>query len=167
MTFVDHHQVVFGEIIQQTKGACSRISSVQIARVIFNTTAIPEFADHLQVKFCAFVQAFGFQVFPDFFEVGDLLDEVFLDLVDCILQDVRGGDKQVGRVDAQSFKLFHYLVVFHIKRFDFFNFVSEKMDAVGKCSIGRVDGDRVSLYFKSAAFDFCFCTGVQAADQGV
>ena len=82
-----------------------------------------------------------------------------------ILQNIWTGDKQIGRIDVQTFKIFHNAVVFDIKRFDFFNFISKKMHAVRIFAVRRVDGNGISFDLKGAAFDFGFGTSVETGDQ--
>ena len=51
MAFIDKHQKVLGKVIKQGKGGLPRISSIEIATVIFNTTTIPDLSHHFQIVF--------------------------------------------------------------------------------------------------------------------
>ena len=73
-----------------------------MAGVIFNAVAEAHFEHHFDVEFCALAEAFGFEVFAEFFEFSDALVEFFTDGADCALDFVVGGDELFCWVDGDG-----------------------------------------------------------------
>lgn len=64
VAFIDDHEVVVREIIQEAKGAGAGFAAVEKARIVFNAGAIAQFFDHFEVEGGAFFDAPGFGVAP-------------------------------------------------------------------------------------------------------
>ena len=131
VALVDEHQVVFREIVEQRRRRVAGRSSGQMARVVFDAVAVPEFLDHLQVKVGPFLDPLGLDepVFQT--EERDPLLEFGDDGLDGALAGDFGGDVVAGRKDGRPLQPFDDQAAQRIDFGDLLDPVAEKIDAQG------------------------------------
>ena len=161
MAFVDHHQEIVREVVQQAERTGSGLAPVQVARVVFNARAVAQLADHFEVKYGAFFEPLGLERTTHFGEMLHLRAQVQLNLLDGAIQHVWRRDKQIGGEDA---KLLHGrlpFVRYGVPLFNAFDFVAPKQHPIKNIAVGREDVYRVALYTKGSALEFTLCSAVK------
>ena len=61
MRLVDHHEIVVGEVIQQTGRTFSRLTSADMARIILDAGTGTDLRQHFQIEICALIESLRFQ----------------------------------------------------------------------------------------------------------
>ena len=61
VALVDEAQRALGEVVQQGIGRVTGLSAIEVARIILNAGAMPQFAYHFHIVGHPFLQAFGFE----------------------------------------------------------------------------------------------------------
>jgi len=100
VAFIDDHQKVVREKIEETERSFTRLTTVKIAGVVFDAGTMPQLLDHFHVVSDPFVQAFGLIGFANTIEKGHLFIQVFEYLLDGCINAFLTGHKEVGRENA-------------------------------------------------------------------
>ena len=79
MGFIDDGDEVGRKVVDETFGSIAGISSRELARVIFDSSAKANFTEHFEIIFSSHFNALGFDQAVLFFEVGDLLNFFLVD----------------------------------------------------------------------------------------
>ena len=145
VALVDHHQKIFGEIVQQAERAAARFPAVQVSGVVLDAGAVSQLADHFQVELRTLLQPFCFQKLSGGGEVFHTLSQVDLDLVDGVLQAVFSGYEDVGRIDAQVVVLGQVSVGRGIRALDLLDTVAKEVDTHRSVGIRGEDIDRIAF----------------------
>ena len=61
MRLIDYRKKVLGEVIQETGWRLPLASAIDVARIVFDAGAKPQFANHLQVKCGSHLDALGLE----------------------------------------------------------------------------------------------------------
>jgi len=148
VTFVNHHQVISGKIIEQTKWARARFPAVKVTRIVFYSGAITQFADHLQIIGHAIFNALCLHKFSGPFEKIDMFHKVILYFPDCKLNAILCCDKNSGRIDHTIILPFNRMAIFRIKEGNLFNFIPEKDNPDPIIGISRKNVNSIPFHTK-------------------
>ena len=99
MALIHHQEVILGEVVQQTEGARTGGTAVEVARIVLNARAVAQLLDHLQVVLHALLDALSLHRASLPFEVGNLLAQVEVDLLHGLVDALLGRDEEVGGVE--------------------------------------------------------------------
>ena len=69
MAFVDEHQMIVRQIVEQRGRRFARQASGEMARVVFDAVAVADLADHFQIEHGALVEALRFDQLAFLFEL--------------------------------------------------------------------------------------------------
>ena len=100
-------------------------------------------------------------------KVIHLFDQIILNFDYSILKNVGGSHKHVGWENGQPIEFFQRLVLYRIKRFYFFYFISEKMNFKSYISITGEHIDDVSIDSEISTVKNTRCARVEALNQFV
>ena len=82
MAFINDHQVIIRKIVQQAERTCALGASVEKTAIVFDSTAVAQLADHLEIKCGSFLNAFSLKVFLLPVEIFHLGKKFVLDIPD-------------------------------------------------------------------------------------
>ena len=167
MAFVDDHEEIVGEVIQQAEGAGAGAAAVEEAGVVFDAGAEAELLYHLEVVVHTLFEALGFEGLCDAFEVFSLAVELILYFMDDAGHLALGGHVEIGREDGGVLYLFDALAGLGFEAFYLLYLVAEEGDAVAVVGVGEVDVDGVAFYAESAAGEVTLATSIEAVDEAV
>ena len=167
VALVDHEQEVVREVIEQTEGALTGLSTVEVAAVVLNAAAEAQFPHHLEIVRGAFLEALPFNEPPLLIEPLDLLHHVLLDLPDALLQGVLAGHEQVGRIDTQRLEGVEDGSVFRVNGLDALDLIAPEVKANGVIGVSEEHVDHVSIDAKGATAEVAAGAVVEAFHQAV
>ena len=167
VAFVDDHEVIFREIIEQTERPLSRLTSVEVTRVILNARAEAELLHHFNIIYHAFFHAFGFNELALLFEGLHLLHHVLLYFPDGLRHGFATGYKQICRVNGNHFEVHYLLAGVDMNRMNRFDFVSEKRKAHRIIGISQIHIHIITLNTKSSACEIGARSAVEAFHQAM
>ena len=87
---VDEQDVVVGQVVEQRPRRLAGLPAGEVARVVLDAVAEPDFAQHLQVEVGALVQALGEDVPPVTVDANQM-QQVFINLVNNAADAMPGG----------------------------------------------------------------------------
>ncbi|MNQ74103.1 hypothetical protein D3C85_888550 [compost metagenome] len=103
--FVDHQQGVGRQVVKQGGRRLAGFTTGQVARVVFDTVAIPQFENHLQVETGALLQALGFNEFVVGAQVVQALLQLDFDPFDSSQQSFPRGHVMAFRIEGEARQL--------------------------------------------------------------
>ena len=152
MGFVHHQEPVIAEVVDERKGARSRCSVFDNARVVLDAAAHAGFANHFHVVASAARKARRFQHLAFLVEFREALGQFHLHT----LQNSRAafflGHKVLCRSDGH---LVHFLRDFagnDVEANEPVDFIAEKFDAESFFVVTRVNFNHVTVYAERTAF---------------
>ena len=104
-------------------------------------------------------------MFANFFKIIHLFHQILLNFPNRILQHIRRGHKHIGGVDGQFVKFFNNRSGFYIKAFNFFNFITKKMNPKGIIRITGIHFYRVAFDAEASRIKFGFGARIQTLHQ--
>ena len=165
--FVDEHQVIAGEIIQQSRRRLARHSSGEMARIIFNAVAVAHHLNHFQIKLHALVDALCFDGAALFFQLHFPPCQFFFDGLD-------GGDTSLVLhyvvrlgINRKASVLLLYRAEERVDLRQRFHLISPQLDAVGHVVIGGEDLDHIAAHAKCSSAKLAIGPLVEDIDQFV
>ena len=82
VALVNHHQVVFGEEVEQAVRTLPRLTAVKIARIVFYSGTVAQLLNHFQVIFHTFLDALCLDGVAHFLKKRNLFSQIILYLMD-------------------------------------------------------------------------------------
>ena len=151
VAFVDDHEKVFREKVEQTIGAHARLAAVEVARIVFDARAVTEFANHFEIIVHAFFETLGFEEFALLFEERHLRHQVVLYLVNGVFLAFFGGHEEVGGIDLVLVERTEAGSRHAVHFFDAIDLVAPEIDAQHIVGVGQKHIDRVAFHTEVAA----------------
>ena len=136
VAFVDNHQKIIWEVIDQAKRTSPWGSAIEKAGVVFDATTIAQLLYHFQIKGGALSNSIGFKAFAFLPEVFFLRRHFILNFSNDLVQPVLWGNIQIGREDGCLIKRANPFPSFFINGFNAFNFIPPKNHPKAPISIG-------------------------------
>ena len=161
VALINEYQEVVGEVVYEGEGPLAGLTAVEVAGIVFHAGAVAHLLDHLYVVFHALLQALGFQIFADGFEVLHLLHQIFLDLAHGLGAFFLGRNEVLGGVEVDLVHLLEDGPAYRVDEGDAVHFVPEELDAGGIIGPSQEDVNSVSAYAETAALKICFRPVVQ------
>ncbi|MCY1298383.1 hypothetical protein D9M68_707540 [compost metagenome] len=169
--FVDHQQRIGWQIVVERRRRLARSAPGEIAGVVFDTVAVAEFEDHLQVEAGALLQALGFHQLVGGAQLLQALLQLLLDLVHCLQQHLPRRHIVALGVEGEARQLADDLPGERVEGRQVFNLVVEQLDT-DRLEVGfrREYIDDITANAESSAGEIHVVAGVlelrQAAKQG-
>ena len=135
VAFVDKHEEVIGEVIEESERRFARPSAVEIAAVIFHAAAIADLAHHLDVVTGALFEALRFQQLAVVAEGPHFVFEIALDGGERRLHLGAAHGVVAGGEDTGVLELRRHLARDHLFLAEAVDLVAEKFDADGDLGI--------------------------------
>ena len=129
MALINDCEVVFGEIVEQTEWAHAGLPAIEIAGIVFDTAAMSQFLNHLEVVGYTLAQSLGLEQFTFVAEKLALSAEIDSNLVDGACRVLFRRHEDIGRIYVESVKLRQNGSRFRIHRADTFNFITPENNA--------------------------------------
>ena len=79
MAFIQKHDRIFGQVVGQSGWRFTRRRTTQVSGVVFNSFAMPEFAEHFKIKSRALLKPLGFDELAHAHQLFDALVQLQLD----------------------------------------------------------------------------------------
>ena len=98
MTFVDNHQIIFWEKIEQAIRTLARLAAIEIARVVLDARTVPQLFHHLHVILHPFLNTLGLNAVAKLVKEINLLNQIVLNTAYGMLRLVFRGDEKVGGI---------------------------------------------------------------------
>ena len=150
MALVHHKQEVFREEVEQAVGAFAGLPPIEVARIVFDTRAVPQFLDHLHVILHTFLNALCLNGVTYLVEVVHLLHKVVLDHAYGLLRLFFGSDEEVGRIEFIVLKRLHAVEGLCIHFLNGIDFIVPPRDAQHVVAVGHEYIHRVALHAEAA-----------------
>ena len=145
MGFVDEHEIILGEIVQQRVGRAARRPAGHDPAVILNAGAEADLPQHLHVIFRPLADALGFDELVVFLEIFDPGFHFRPDILQGLFHFVPGCDIMGGRIDGHMVYEAPGRAGDGVDLRDAVDLVAEKLDAQGVfVGIGQMDLQRVA-----------------------
>ena len=129
MALIDHEQKIFWKEVEQTVGASAGSSAIEIAAIVFDARAMPQFANHLNVVADALFQAFGLERLAHLLEECHLLHHVILNLADGPFLRFLARQEKIGRIEFVLVEGVEDMARVGIHLFDGVDFIAPEVDA--------------------------------------
>ncbi len=166
MRFVEHHQKIVGEEVDQRAGWLAGRSTLDRRAVVLDAVAIANFLHHLEVVLRAHSQSLRLEQLALFLEGGETLLEFGFDAGDGLGHAFRVGDV-VGRGEHhQLVEVGHLLTRERIDDADGLDLVAEQLDADRRLVVGGMDLDGVAPDPELAPHQVHVVSLVTHVDQG-
>ena len=162
---VDEGDEVFREIVDQAERALSGLTAVEIAAIVFDSGAVAEFFEHLDIVLDPLLDALGFEHLALALEVHHLLEEVVADLVDGGDGALFGGDEVVCRVDADFRNFLYHCSGAGVDHGDGIDLIAEKLDAYGVVGTAQKHVYGVAFCAERAAGELAFGAYVEGVHE--
>ena len=165
MGLVDEEDEVVGEVVDQRVRRAARRPAVEDPRVVLDARAEAELAHHLHVVAGALLEPVRLELLAVLLEVGDLVAELALDLVDRALHRLLLGHV-VGRgPDRDVVDHVEDLAGERVEVLDRLDLVAEELNPVGGLGVGGVDLEHLAPGAKGATGQVLVVAAVLHADQ--
>jgi hypothetical protein len=151
--FVDHQQIVVGEIVNQGVRLGPRRRAVEMAGVVLDARAVAHLLNHLDVVAGAGSQALGFEQFAVPLELHQPLFQLGLDARHRGCDAVLGHDVMDGGEHEQPVLRCKHFARCRIDKIQAFDLVAEHLDAVGELLIRGPQLDHVAAHAKTPALE--------------
>ena len=131
VAFIDQQQIILGKKVEQCVGSRARITTGDVAGVVFNALAEPHFMHHFQIVIRAHFDPLGFEQFVLRLEFGNAALHFLADRHHRLFHLVaRCGKLFRGKEDVRL-ESFHDRACQRINAADAFDFVTEKLQPDG------------------------------------
>ena len=165
VALVDDHQVILREKVEQAVGTSTGFASVKVARVVLDTRAVAQLAQHLHIIGDTFVEALGLKGLAYLAEVLDLTGEVVLNLIDGLQRALLAGHEEVGGVYLVAVVAVHAHAAHGVYLLDGVDLVVPELYAQCIVGVGEVDVHGVALDAEVAAPGVEVVAHVEAVHQ--
>ena len=149
--FVDDHQEVVREVVEQRPRRAAGGAAGEVARVVLDAGAVALLAQALDVVAGALDEALSLEQLAAFLEDRVGLGELSLDVGDRGLDLVVRGHEVLGREDVDGLHLAQHLAGQRVELHDALDLFAEEVDADGQLFVGREDRDAVAADAEAAA----------------
>ena len=105
MRFVDEHQGIGRQIVNQGRGRITRVASRKMARIVFDAFAKSEFTEHFHVESGSLLDALRLNQPALFLEECDLRNQFLFDGVYCPQHCRSRRDVMARRINRESRQL--------------------------------------------------------------
>ena len=146
MAFVDDHEEVLGEEVEQTIRARSRLASIEVTAVVLYSGTMSQLANHFYIVGHAFVQTLCFKLFPLTLKERNLRSKVLLNLHDCPVLSILRGHKEIGRIYLVAIIELNAYKQLSIKLFDALYFIIPESDSEQEIAVGKGNIHRVAFH---------------------
>ena len=150
MTFVDDQQEIVGEIVDKTEGTRAGRTSVEIARIIFDTAAVAHLANHLKVVVDTLLKAPGFEVAAFGVELVATLEHIVLYLKKSVVDTLLGGEEVAGRINHNLVLGFHTVAGKRVESLETLYLVVPKGDTITEIGVGGEHIHGVAFHTETA-----------------
>ena len=165
MGLVDEEDEVVREVVDQRVRRASGRPAVEDPRVVLDPRAEAELAHHLHVVAGALLEPVRLELLAVLLEVGDLVAELALDLVDRALHRLLLDDVVARRPDRDVVDHVEDLAGERIEVLDRLDLVPEELDPVGGLGVGGIDLEHLAAGAEGAAGQVLVVAPVLHADQ--
>ena len=152
MAFIQKHEQVFREKIDQTGGTISRFPARQMQGVIFDPVAESHFLHHLQIVVRAHADALSLQILVVRLERGHPFIELPLDRRHRRIHLALGGHVLVCRIQIELVQLAQRGAGERIKFGDLLNLVTPHLHPQGLLAVSRHDINHIPAHPETASF---------------
>ena len=146
MAFVDDHEEVLGEEVEQAIRASSRLASVEVTAVVLDSGTMSQLANHFYIVGNAFVQTLCLKFFPLTLKERNLCTKVLLNLHDCPVLSILRGHEEIGRIYLVAIIELNAYKQLSIKLFDALDFIIPESDSEQEIAVGKGDIHRVAFH---------------------
>ena len=98
MTFVDNHQIIFWEKVEQAIRTLARLAAIEIARIVLDARTMPQLFHHFHVILHPFLNTLGLNAVAKFVKKINLFNQIVLNTANGMLRLVFRGDEKVGGI---------------------------------------------------------------------
>ena len=129
MALVQEHQSIEGHVVGQSAGRGAWFSTRQMACVVFNAFAVPNFTQHFQVESGALLKALGFHQLAHAHQLFKPLGQLYFDGFNRRQNLVARRDVMAGRIDREARNFLTNAACERIEQLQAFNFIIEQFNA--------------------------------------
>ena len=152
MAFVQKHERVFGQVIGQRGRRLARRTARQMPRVVLNALAVPHFAEHLQIKAGALLQALRLDQLTHAHQLFEAVGQLGLDGLHRAEHLFAGRDVMAAGVNREARDFLAHAAREWVKELQRLHFVVEQIDANGHLGVfGGENVDGVTPHAEFAA----------------
>ena len=98
VTFVDNHQIIFWEKVEQTIRTLTRLAAIEIAGVVLDARTVAQLFHHLHVILHPFLNTLSLNAVAKLVKKINLLNQIVLNTANGMLRLVFRGDEKVGGI---------------------------------------------------------------------
>ncbi len=153
MRLVHHHQVIFGEIVQEARRSLARMSSRQVPRIILDAGAGPHLEQHLDVETGARFEALRLQQLPCSLQLEKALRQLGADGGHGALHRCPLRDEVTRRVDGALIEHRDRVAGERLDATDALDRVAPELDAVRLLHVRRKDLDGIAAHAEGALLE--------------
>ncbi len=166
MAFVDEHDRVVGQILEQRRRRLAGIATREIARIVLDARARSGRREHLEIEDRALLEPLCLQQAVGARQLIDACPQLGLDAVDRLMQR-RLRRHVVGvRVDLHEFQIGNLLAGERIELLNAFDLVAEQLDAPGAVLVVRGEEvDHVAAHAERAALEVHIGAAIHERDE--
>ena len=165
VAFVDNDQEIIRKEIEQTIGAGTGSTAVEITGVILNSGTMSQFPDHLHIVSYSLIQSLGLVFFADRFEESYLLGQIILYFMNSAESSLFGSHEQVGRINLIGVKWRDSDSCDGVYLFDTVNLISPEGDTEQVVGISQINIHRVALDPEISTVQVNIIADIQAVYQ--
>ena len=161
MALVDHHQVIFGEVVEQAEGAAALRTTVEVARIVLDARAVTQLLDHLQVVLDTLLDSLGLD-FASFTLIKcNALAQVELNLLDRRVDTLFGRNEQISREYRNLIEYFEALPAGGVDTLNLLDLVVEEHHSDRRLAKGLHNVDHVAIDAECGGCQHALGTGVE------
>ena len=161
MAFIDDHQGVCGQIVDQRGRRFSHPPTRQEPGIVFDPRAVAEFAHHLHVVARSLLQSLRLDKFFMIPQKGKPVCEFFVDLVDGVEDGLARSDVVTLWIDRKTRETFIGFTRQWIEPGEFFNFVTKELNPNSESfRLGWKNIQNVSTHSEGAPPELDLVSGV-------
>ena len=153
MRFVDHHEVVVGEVIKQTRRTFAGDATADVPRVVLDARTRSDFQQHLDIEICALFETLGFQQLALGLELFKTRREFVLDCNDGAFDSWTIGDEMLGRIDRRAFQCGNGFARQRIDLGDTLDFIAPQFHAQRLFFVCWKNFHRIAAHTKRSTFE--------------
>ena len=127
--FIDHHQKIFREKVDDCVGLGAGRTAGQMPRIIFDPIAEAHFLKHFEIVLRPHAQSLGFEKFVLRFKIDNALFEFFANRLQSAIEFIRWCDELFGGVKCHDAKRFVRVTGQRVEPRYRIDLIAEKFDA--------------------------------------
>ena len=127
------------------------MTTIKIAGIVLNSTAMPQFLDHFHVILDTFFDTLRFNIISNLGEEINLFDQIVLNSPYSAIHLLFGCNEYIGWIYLIIIKVSQPMKVYTVEFFDAVNFISPPTDAKYIVTIGNSHINRITLYPKGTS----------------